>query len=44
MTWVREFRRTPKGRCFSFVFNHFGQRLSDRYGNEVIDNLEQRDG
>ena len=44
MTWIREFRRSPKGRLFNFVFNRFGQRLFDKYGNESVENLEQLDG
>jgi hypothetical protein len=44
MTWIREFQRSPKGRFFNFVFNRFGQRLFDKYGNEIVANLEQLDG
>ena len=40
MTWIREFQRTPKGRFFNFVFNRFGQRLFEKYGNEIVENLE----
>jgi hypothetical protein len=39
-----EFRRSPKGRFFNFVFNRFGQRLFDKYGNEIVASLEQRSG
>ena len=41
VTWVREFRRSPKGRLFGFVFNRFGQRIFDKYGSELIENLEK---
>jgi hypothetical protein len=41
MTWTREFRRTPKGFLFGFAFRRFGQRLFDKYGGEVIENLER---
>jgi hypothetical protein len=41
MTWIREFKRSPKGRLFSFVFNRFGQRLFDKYGNELVESLEK---
>jgi hypothetical protein len=44
MTWIREFRRSPKGRFFNFVFSRFGQRLFDKYGTEVVENLERLDG
>jgi hypothetical protein len=44
MTWTREFKRSPKGRLFNFVFNRFGQRLFDKYGNEMVENLERLEG
>ncbi len=43
MTWTRAFRRTPKGRFFNFVFNRFGHKLFEKYGKEIVENLEQLD-
>jgi hypothetical protein len=43
MTWNREFKRTPKGRLFGFVFNRFGQRIFEKYGAEIVENLERLD-
>lgn len=43
MTWIRAFKRTPKGLFFNFVFNRFGQKLFDKYGKEIVENLEQLD-
>ena len=44
MTWIREFQSSPKARLFGFVFSHFGQRIFDKYGREIVENLEQHDG
>jgi hypothetical protein len=40
MSWVREFRRGPKGRLFGFVFRHFGDRLFGKYARQIMDNIE----
>lgn len=43
MDWVREFRRNARGRIFGTAFGLFGQRIFDKYGREVLANLEQLD-
>lgn len=41
MTWVREFRRGPRGRIFGTAFRLFGNRIFKKYGRDVLANLEQ---
>jgi hypothetical protein len=41
MIWAREFRRSPKGRFFNFVFKRFGQRLFTKYAKEILTNIEK---
>jgi hypothetical protein len=43
MTWERNFKRTPKGRFFNFVFKRAGNRLFGKYAREIIENLEKLD-
>jgi hypothetical protein len=43
MIWAREFARRPRGRLFGFAFDRFGQRLFDKYGREILENLERLD-
>jgi hypothetical protein len=41
MTWVREFRRGVRGRIFGTAFRLVGQRIFDKYGRDVLQNLER---
>jgi len=41
MVWAREFRRSPKGRLFNFVFKRFGQGLFTKYAGEILSNIER---
>jgi Polyketide cyclase / dehydrase and lipid transport len=41
MTWVREFRRGPRGRIFGTAFRLFGNRLFDKYARDILENLEK---
>ena len=41
MTWAREFRRGPRGRIFGTAFRLLGNRIFDKYGRDVLENLEK---
>jgi hypothetical protein len=41
MTWAREFRHGPRGRIFGTAFRLLGNRIFDKYGREVLENLEK---
>jgi polyketide cyclase/dehydrase/lipid transport protein len=41
MTWTREFQGGPRGRIFGTAFRLFGKRLFDKYGREILANLEK---
>lgn len=41
MTWARQFKRTPKGILFRFVFRTLGPRLFEKYAREVVENIER---
>jgi hypothetical protein len=41
MTWIRRFRRTPRGLLFGTAFRLLGRPLFGRYARDVIANLEQ---
>jgi hypothetical protein len=41
MTWAREFRSGPRGRIFGTAFRLFGNRIFDKYGREILENLEK---
>jgi len=41
MTWVRRFRRTPRGMLFATAFRLVGRPLFRNYAREVIANLER---
>jgi hypothetical protein len=43
MTWVRKFRRTPRGLLFGAAYRLLGRRLFGAYVAEVIENLERLD-
>ncbi len=44
MIWVREFRRGPRGRIFGTAFRLFGNRIFDKYGRDILGNLERVEG
>jgi hypothetical protein len=41
MTWVREFRTSPRGLLFGTLFRLIGRPIFRRYAGEIIENLEQ---
>lgn len=41
MTWVREFRRGARGRIFGTAFRMLGNRIFDKYGRDILANLEK---
>jgi hypothetical protein len=41
MTWVREFRPGARGRIFGMAFRLFGKRIFDKYGRDILANLEK---
>jgi hypothetical protein len=41
MTWIREFRPTARGRIFGTAFRLIGKRIFNKYGREIVENLEQ---
>ena len=41
MTWVREFRPGARGRIFGTAFRLFGKRIFDKYGRDILVNLEK---
>jgi len=44
MTWLREFRRGPRGRIFGTAFRLFGNRIFAKYARDVLANLERLEG
>jgi hypothetical protein len=41
MLWVREFRRNARGRVFGTAFRLLGNRIFNKYGREILRNLEK---
>ena len=41
MSWSREFRRNARGRIFGTAFRLLGNRIFDKYGRDIIKNLEK---
>jgi hypothetical protein len=41
MIWEREFARSPRGKIFGSLFGRFGSRIFDKYGREVVQNIER---
>jgi Polyketide cyclase / dehydrase and lipid transport len=41
MVWIREFRRDARGRVFGAAFRRFGNRIFNRYGRDIVRNLEK---
>ena len=41
MTWIREFRRGPRGRFFGTLFRLVGNRLFHGYAGQTIKNIEE---
>jgi hypothetical protein len=40
MIWIREFKRNARGRVFRVAFRLLGNRIFDKYANEIVENLE----
>ena len=41
MTWIRTFRRSPRGLIFGTLFRTVGRPIFDRYARQVLANLEK---
>jgi len=41
MLWIREFRPNARGRIFGTAFRLIGNRIFNKYGREIIENLEK---
>jgi hypothetical protein len=41
MTWIREFRGNARGRIFGTAFRLLGQRIFNKYGRDIVENLER---
>jgi len=41
MVWIREFRRNARGRVFGTAFRLLGNRIFNKYGRDIVRNLEQ---
>ena len=44
MVWIREFRPNARGRIFGAAFRRFGDRLFEKYGRDIVRNLEKVEG
>lgn len=41
MAWIREFRGNARGRIFGTAFRLLGNRIFNKYGRDVLENLER---
>ena len=41
MSWIREFRPNARGRIFGTAFRLIGKRIFNKYGREIVENLEK---
>jgi hypothetical protein len=41
MIWIREFKRNARGRMFGTAFRLMGQRIFNKYGRDIVANLEK---
>jgi len=41
MIWIREFRGSARGRIFGTAFRLLGNRIFDKYGRDILQNLEK---
>jgi hypothetical protein len=41
MIWIREFRHSARGRIFGTAFRLLGDRLFNKYGRDIVENLEK---
>jgi hypothetical protein len=41
MVWIREFRRDARGRVFGTAFRRLGNRIFNKYGRDILRNLEK---
>ena len=41
MIWIREFTRNARGRIFGTAFRVMGNRIFNKYGRDILTNLER---
>jgi hypothetical protein len=41
MTWIREFKPNVRGRIFGTAFRLIGNRIFNKYGRQIVENLEK---
>ena len=41
MTWIRQFRPNARGLLFGTAFRLIGKRIFNKYGREIVENLEK---
>jgi len=41
MVWIREFQRNARGRIFGTAFRLLGNRIFNKYGRDIVENLER---
>jgi DUF4097 and DUF4098 domain-containing protein YvlB len=41
MIWMREFRHNARGRIFGTAFRLLGTRIFNKYGRDIVENLER---
>ena len=41
MIWIREFQRNARGRIFGTAFRVMGNRIFNKYGRDILTNLER---
>ena len=41
MIWIREFQSNARGRIFGTAFRLFGNRIFNKYGRDIVKNLEK---
>lgn len=41
MIWIREFQRNARGRIFGTAFRVLGNRIFNKYGRDILTNLER---
>jgi hypothetical protein len=44
MIWIREFQGNARGRIFGTAFRLLGKRLFNKYGRDILANLERLEG
>jgi hypothetical protein len=41
MIWIREFKPNARGRIFGTAFRLIGNRIFNKYGRDIVENLEK---